>query len=169
MFTVLATGFTVSKTSKLVELAQQEKEKRNGHTAQHGCYVDVSVPEVHILSLSKDELTLAVCHGECIVDFYDVPNFVHKVTFPISNKPNHQLSYEQNMEIFSSSEKTSDTVLLYVLYNGKISQFVGWEAGRSSKMGRLSILCADKMVFGKCSWTKVLTNRGISRKPISRI
>lgn len=34
---------------------------------------------MHILALSKDELTLAVCAGDQTVYIYDVPSLVHKV------------------------------------------------------------------------------------------
>jgi hypothetical protein len=79
-FFVHAKGFAVAKTSKLVELAKQSKNDRGNRTAEKESELVISVRNVRSLSLSRDELTLAVCVGDRAVQFYDVPSLVHKVS-----------------------------------------------------------------------------------------
>lgn len=73
------TGFVATKTSQLVDVAAQAKEDASGKSALQNCFLDVKLKDVHILALSKDELTLAVCAGDQTVYLYDVPSLVHKV------------------------------------------------------------------------------------------
>lgn len=80
MTLIVGAGFVVTQTSNLVEVAQQAKDDSNGKTAKQGCYLNVPVSGVRILSLSRDELTLAACVGDQTVQFYDVPTLVHKVS-----------------------------------------------------------------------------------------
>lgn len=72
-FVVYPGGFIVRETSGLVRMALQAKDGRSSTKVQQGDYVDVQVPGVYILSLSRDELTLAACVSEGTVRFYDVP------------------------------------------------------------------------------------------------
>ncbi len=83
VFWLLVAGFAVAKTSKLVELAKQSKNDRGNRTAEKESELVISVRNVHSLSLSRDELTLAVCVGDRAVEFYDVPSLVHKVSLPL--------------------------------------------------------------------------------------
>ncbi|KAG0504731.1 hypothetical protein M758_N022400 [Ceratodon purpureus] len=72
-------GFVVTQTSSLVDVAQQAKNDASGKTAQQGCYLNVPVSGVHILCLSRDELTLAACVGQRTLKIYDIPTLVHKL------------------------------------------------------------------------------------------
>lgn len=76
-------GFIVRETSGLVRMALQAKDGRSSTKVQQGDYVDVQVPGVYILSLSRDELTLAACVSEGTVRFYDVPTLFKEVSFAL--------------------------------------------------------------------------------------
>ncbi|KAG0574230.1 hypothetical protein KC19_VG245900 [Ceratodon purpureus] len=72
-------GFVVTRTSNIVDVAQQAKDDASGRTAQQDCYMNVSLSGVLILCLSRDELTLAACVGERTVKIYDIPTLFHKL------------------------------------------------------------------------------------------
>jgi WD40 repeat protein len=81
MLLLIGTGFVVTQTSSLVDMARQAKDDASGKTAQQGCYLNVPVSGVRTLCLSRDDLTLAACVGDRTVQIYDVPTLVHKVIF----------------------------------------------------------------------------------------
>lgn len=85
----MESGFSVAKTADLILVAEKLKDKSNaGQTAQEKSVVNVTVANIRFLSLSNDELTVAVCSGGSVM-FYDLPSLVlkvrvNKVTFLIS-------------------------------------------------------------------------------------
>ncbi|BFI29606.1 nuclear pore complex protein Nup214 [Marchantia polymorpha subsp. ruderalis] len=105
-------GFSVAKTADLILVAEKLKDKSNaGQTAQEKSVVNVTVANIRFLSLSNDELTVAVCSGGSVM-FYDLPSLVLKSdTCPFEVRKVDPLE-DTHAKDFSWSPAGGDTYLI---------------------------------------------------------
>ncbi|KAG6550749.1 hypothetical protein Mapa_007653 [Marchantia paleacea] len=105
-------GFSVAKTADLIHIAEKLKDKSNaGQTGQEKSVANVTGANVRFLSLSNDELTVAVCSGGSVM-FYDLPTLVLKSdTCPFEVRKVDPLE-DTHAKDFSWSPADRDTYLI---------------------------------------------------------
>ncbi|XP_059628710.1 nuclear pore complex protein NUP214 [Cornus florida] len=77
LFVAHSTGFCVARTKDVLGSAREIEDKKSGSSVQELSVVDVPIGKVHILALSADTSTLAVCIGGDI-HFFSVSSLLNK-------------------------------------------------------------------------------------------